>query len=490
MKVEGGVDMRIQRSFVTAPLRISRTCAMLLFAIAVAGGGEAKAQWSWEVSLGAGAEYNDNIDLLPSESVVEEAAAEEGLGGGELELSEEIIPVLPRDEWIYIVAPGLSLAWEERDDYFHVDYRGEYRDYRESVRGEGWYHYLDAALDWRRLEPFRLAVSDVFDYSPRFITRPEADIRNQVEHNVLTIRPSVFWNVNRTTTFELAYIHERDVYFGEDVILAEEEAAGSGPVLLENDEIFRHLGRLELGRRWSPRWESFLFVEGGVVERSLSDDYDILWGGIGGLHRPSATVDLEYEIGAEQRWYQEEETGDAGLEAFPDATPLVLTGSLALEWRHHEKGTFDLSFERGNDDRFDGETILTSRVAAVELWRLTGRSTVAAGILYEWLDYRVAPRNDTIWSPYLLVSWAMTEWLALELEGEWRRSRIEDDLALAAGGMDTVEDDLFHAGAGLVIGLGSYFEFEVAYDYLDNSSDAELRAYRQNVFSLMLTGRM
>jgi len=486
------VKWRGVRSGLVSRTTSALSCGLAVFCFLSARGAVAEAQWQWEVSLGGGAEYNDNVDLLPEEGVIEDLLAEPGLGEGDLgeggsETPEDVIAVPSRDEVISIAETSLGVDWDERDDHFHLYYDGAYRNYREELREDSWYHYLDAALEWRRWNPFRLEVTDTFDYTPRFITRPEADVSNQLQHNVLRVRPSLFWDLSRTTTLEVSYLEERETYPGEEFTLT------------GVDEVSRHIGDIEVGKRWSRRWENTFHIGGGSVEREISEDYKVMQVGIGGTHLLSPRVDLGYDLSLEQRWYDEtvpeipEPPVDPELpDDIPrrDDTPRAWVGEAVLNWRHHESGTLGITVGQDVEERFDGETILGTRGRAEYSWVFRGGSDISAGVSYVYLDYRLAPRKDTIWGPYLSAHWMITSWMAFDLGGEWRGTRIERDLVLETEEMEVVEDDLSRLEAAFLFSLGRYFQLEASYRYLDNGSDEPLRTYRQNLFGLMLTGTM
>ena len=77
-----------------------------------------------------------------------------------------------------------------------MSFEDTYRQYGEEERGSEWIHIGEAILQWWSLRPFRLGVTDRIDVTPRDLATPEEDLRTQIQHNNLFVRPSIYFDIS------------------------------------------------------------------------------------------------------------------------------------------------------------------------------------------------------------------------------------------------------------------------------------------------------
>jgi len=118
---------------------------------------EGRAALVYDITLGAGAQLNDNIHLDPRTTV------EQGATG---------TPALrqPVKETIYNVNPGVTFSWSEGRDRLQLNYGGEYSAYKgDEKRDPMWVHSIAADLSWRRWAPFFLEAQESRSRVPTLI---------------------------------------------------------------------------------------------------------------------------------------------------------------------------------------------------------------------------------------------------------------------------------------------------------------------------------
>jgi hypothetical protein len=154
---------------------------ILLVAGSVADG---KAALTYDITLGAGAQLNDNLHLDPRTSAEVSASGTEGT---ESAAGTEAVVVLrqPVKETIYSVNPGITAAWLEGRDRLQLSYGGTYSTYSgDEKRDAEWVHTLAADLNWRRWAPFFLEARESLSRVPRNQDTVGTAVVDQIDMNL------------------------------------------------------------------------------------------------------------------------------------------------------------------------------------------------------------------------------------------------------------------------------------------------------------------
>lgn len=414
---------------------------------------EGTAAYSYDISLGAGAQMNDNFHLDPRTPV--EAGAE-----GEAALRQ------PVQETTFTVNPGVILSWSEGRDRLQLNYGGAYSMFEgDEERDSFWTHTVAADLSWRRWSPFFLEAREERSRVPRTRAREGEAWVDQVDRNLVAVRTGLASDWAARSTFELAYRGELESYSasGAAAPVAEETDPGSDAL----DRVERHYGEALLTHRWSPLWGSHLRVAYGQVDRDLAPDYTELRASLAVDQRWSEHVELRYRL--EWRW---EEDGEIRSN---------LLGGAEIRGGLDRGGSWNLGYQRGQQAQPDGDTLETGRASAAVSIRARLGSTLDLGGWHETRDFRESGREETAWGPTLGVRWLLTPWAALDLAGSWTSTAIRE------AGLAEIEDRTTRVAAGLVLLLVKRVQLEAGYGYRKNDSADALRSYTNNLVFALLT---
>lgn len=439
------IDDMNGRAFKTGKITAFSVAAAAVLLLAPSDGWS-RAGVTYGGSLGAGFLYTDNVRMASQ-------TEEDG----------------PERDVLAKVIPSANLAIEGDRDSIRINYRGEYRDYLEGTRKEEWRHDFEGRLDSSRLDPLRLTITDRRQMVLRYVERPEEDESNWLDSNTLTIQPSLMWPVDPNLDLQLSYIESRQTFPGE--------AAA--------DDITRRTGRIRFEKRWSPLFESSLWVDWRKVQREAARDFDGFSVGAGSVHQLSPVSTLGYELNWEERSYGERDDQ-------------FWLGKVNLSRRLEREGQTRLSYSRSVEDRFDGETLVNNKAEAGLSWIFPNGLSVSVSLLYGTRDFDLEDRKDRTWGPAATARWKLASWLDFSLKGRWSQTTIEGLLETDADtGEETaagdIEDERSIIEAALAFSIGKHIMLETGYGYLRNDSNRDARTYRSNRVWMMLnlvTGQM
>jgi len=428
----------------------------------------------YNVTLGAGAQLNDNLHLDPRTSVETSAAGAEGAEGA-------VALRQPVKETIYTVNPGITAAWLEGRDRLQLSYGGTYSTFRgDEKRDPEWVHTVAADLSWRRWAPFFLEAQDSLSRVPRNQDTVGTAVVDQIDRNLLTVRTGLVSEIGTRSAVELAYRGELANYsvIGATAPAVEGTTAG----IDEFDQVKRHYGEAMVRHRWSPLWGSELRAAYGRVDRELALDYAEFRASLAVDQRWSEQLALRCRI----EWRREADDKPATVSATAAAPPAdtVRTNFLVsaeIRGALEKGGSWNLSYQDGLAAQPDGDTLKTGRAAAAVDFRARLDSTLDVGGWYETRDYRVSGREEAAWGPILGVRWLITPWAAVDLGGSWTNTTSRE-VALAE-----VEDRTTRGAAGFVVLLVKHVQLEAGYGYRKNDSTDALRSYTNNLVYALLT---
>ncbi len=447
---------------------------------------EARAALIYDISLGAGAQIDDNFHLDPRTAVEERAEGEAALRQ-------------PVKETIFIVSPGLTAMWLGERDRLQLLYNGAYSMFQgDEERDSFWTHAVTADLSWRRWSPFFLEAREERSRVPRSQEREGEAWVDQVDRNLLSVRTGLEAELGARSTFELAYRGELESYSASGAAApVAEETDSAADVIEELDRLERHYGEALLRHRWSPLWGSELRAAYGKVGRDLAPDYTELRASLAVEQRWSEHLSLRYRL----EWRREEDgepatgagtavegtaadgTVAGGAAAVPPVAGIRsnLLGGAEIRGILERGGSWNLGYQLGQQVQPDGDTLETGRASAAVSIRARLGSTLDLGGWHETRDFRESGREETAWGPTVGARWLLTPWSAFDLAGSWTSTSIREE-ALAE-----VEDRTTRVAAGLVLLLVKRVQLDLGYGYRKNDSTDALRAYANNLYFAQLT---
>lgn len=438
-----------------------RSRALAVFAagmiLSVSPASEGRAALIYDVSLGAGARFNDNLHLDPPASA---ETAQEGHR-------------LPVDETIFTVTPGIEVLWDAEYDQLQLLYQGAYSMFQgDEERDALWTHAVEADVSWRRWAPFFLEAKEERKRVPRAQDENSAAWLDQIDRNQISVRTGMATAFGARSTFEVAYRGELDTYSG-----IEDAAAGSE----EFDRVERHAGEALLRHRWSPLWESELSAAYGQVARDLSPDYTEASVAVAADQRWSERLVLRYSL----EWVREEDNKPAGGQAesgtAADPVRTSLLAGAEVRGDLERGGWWRLAYQDSLDPLSDGDTLKTGRTSAGAKIQARLGSTVEIGGWRETRDYRESGREEVAWGPTLDVRWKIATWAAFDLGASWTNTIIREE------SLAEVEDHTIRAYAAVVMMTFSRIQLDVGYGYRDNDSTDALQSYTNNLVYALLT---
>jgi hypothetical protein len=444
----------------------------------------ARAALVYDVTLGAGARWDDNFHLDPRTT----AAA------GEPELRQ------PVREMIYTAVPGLTLNWAAERDRLQLTYRGEYSLFRgDEQRDSFWVHAGSADLSWRRWAPLFLEAREERSRVPRTQEREGEAYVDQVDRNRIFARTGLVSTQGTRTTLELAYRGELETYTASggapSAVTATDEATGPAADAAVDrgvDSLTAALDRVErqylevlVRHRWTPLWGGELRAAYGQVDRRLAADFTEMNATLAIDQRWSERLTLRYRV----TWRREDEKTPAANAVAKDPAAATVPKSerdfllLGAEIRGDlERGGFwNLAYQDDQQDQSDGDTLETGRVSAAARFRTRTDSSLELGGWHENREYRLSGRTDKAWGPTLAARWMIAPWAAFDLGGSWMSTTIRE------AGKAEIEDRTTRVSAGLVLLLFGRVQLEAGYGYRKNDSTDPLRTYANNLVFALLT---
>lgn len=428
------------------PLRAIRGVLAALIVVAGAAPSGALAALSYDVTLGAGAQWNDNLYLDPRASGAVDRRA-------------------PVEETIFTIDPGATVSWLGERDRLQLDYRGEYWMFSgDEDRDPLWMHNLVADLNWRRWSPFFLEAREERDRVPRSLETEGESVVEQVARNRLSGRTGLAWELGSRGLAELAYRGELQTFSGIE----------------DADRVLRQYGEGLLRYRWSPLWGSEMRLAYGHVDRTLAADYAEMSASAAVDQRLSEHLALRYRI----EWLRTAEDAFAAVGETEGSEATVrnnllktaeISGELALG------GSWRLGYQDALEYLSDGDTRKAGRASADLTFRFRLGSTVGIGARFENLKYRVSDRKDEVWGPTLRLRWVLAPWSAFDLGGSWTSVEIKE------AGLEPVKDRTSRAAAGVVLLMFKRIQLEAGYGYARNSSTGDLRSYTNNLAYVLAT---
>lgn len=420
--------------------RAGALAAAGIFAIA----GQASEGWaafSYDISLGAGAQQNDNLYLDPRTS------GEDGRRQ-------------PVQETVLTLEPGVMVSWGRENDRLELQYNGEYSTFQgDEDRDPLWVHNLTAALNWRRWSPFFLEAREARSRVPRPQEGEDQALVDQIDRNQVTVRSGLVWEYGPRGSAELAYRGELESFPGS----------------VDADRVQRHYGEALVRHRWSPLWGGEARAAFGQVERKLTADYSELSVSAAVDQRLSERLAMRYRI----EWLrdvEDEAAADGAVQGgVGDSVHSSLLGAAGITGNLARGGSWNLAYEDSLEYLSDGDTLRRGRASAGAMLRARLGSSLEAGGWYEHRHIQGSGREEDAGGPTLGVRWMIAPWAAFDLGGSWTITAINEP------GTADVEDKVTQTSAGLVAMMFKRLQFEAGYQYRENDSAGALRSYVNNV---------
>jgi hypothetical protein len=408
---------------------------------------DVRAALVYDITLGAGAQVNDNLYLDPPES---------GEGASRL----------PVQETIFALYPGIMVAWQEQRDLVRLRYNGEYWAFTgDEDREPLWVNHLAANLTWRRWTPFFLEAGELLDRIPRSQQREGVAVVDQIDRSRLSVRTGLAWDLGPRGAAELAYR-------GGLVTFPGAEAA---------DRVSSQYGEGVVRYRWSPLVGSDVRVAYGQVNRELAADYTELSAAAAVDQRLSERLALRYRLQWIRTSQDEPAAAEAGAGEPADNTRTTLLKAAELRGTLSLGGTWKLAYEDRQEDRPDGDTLEVARASAAVALRARLGSTLDIGAWYERRSYLNSGREEEAWGPTLNPRWMITPWAGCDLALDWTNTTLQDQ------GLPSIEDRTTRVAAGIVVRVLSHLQLEAGCRYLKNNSAAAERSYSNTILYAVVT---
>jgi len=407
---------------------------------------EVRAALTYEVTLGAGAQVNDNLYLDPAQPVKADGR-------------------LPVQETVYTLSPSLTLLWQEERDRLQLLYNGEYWMFQGDENLDPlWVNNFAANLSWRRWSPFFLEVKDLQDRVPQTQQLVDTAVVDMINRNELTVRTGLAHDLGSRGTVELAYRGELVAFPG----------AGAA------DRVVSHYGEGLYRYRWTPLVTSEMRAAYGQVNRELSPDYNEMSVAAVVDQRLSERLSLRYGL----EWIRDHQDASAAGEttakwAASTHDDLLITAEIRGDFSRG--GYWNIAYQDRQEPRSDGDMLEAGRASA----RLAPRSRLGSSLdiegWYEDRDYLYSGRLEKAWGPTLVSRWMVSPWAAVDVRAEWTHTDIQDV------GLPAAENRETRASAGIAVLLFRHLQLEGGYQFRENDSTDPAQSYTNNLFYAALT---